>query len=119
MTAVISTCAAGAQARDVRPRDGKPRDQRAARLRARFEQTRRYQAALLVPVGGAVLLLATSRRYAADVGFGPILLGAAFLLGVAVGCSWIFWRCPACRRHLGLRWRPHCCVSCGFVLEPR
>lgn len=94
-------------------------DNRTAALKARFRQTRLYQAAALVPLGGAVLLLANARRYAADFGLLPIILGAVFLLGVTVVFSWMNWRCPACRAHLALRWTPGHCLQCGFVLRSR
>lgn len=94
-------------------------DNRTAALRARFRQTQLYQAAILVPVGGGLFLLVRAPRYSVDLGLAPVLLGAAFLLAVAVLFSWINWRCPACRRHLGLRWNPHHCLGCGFILRAR
>lgn len=94
-------------------------DNRTAALKARFRQTKQYQVAVVVPVGGAIFLLARARRYSVDLGYAPILLGAAFLLVVAVVFSWVNWRCPACRKHLGLRWNPPHCLGCGFVLRSR
>jgi hypothetical protein len=94
-------------------------DDRTVVLKARFRQTRLYQAAVLAPVGGAAFLLGNARRYAVDLGLAPILLGAAFLLVVAVAFSWLNWRCPACREQLGLRWNPHHCPGCGFILGSR
>ncbi|MEB2345793.1 MAG: hypothetical protein OZ948_13760 [Deltaproteobacteria bacterium] len=94
-------------------------DNRTAALRARFRQTRQYQVAAVAPAGGALFLLVKAPRYSVDLGLLPILLGAAFLLGVAVVFSWVNWRCPACRRHLGPRWNPHHCMACGFILRPR
>jgi hypothetical protein len=95
------------------------RDDRTAAFRARFRQTRQYQVAVLVPLGGVVFLLANARRYSVDLGLATILLAAGFLLAVAALFSWLNWRCPACRRHLGLRWNPHHCPGCGFVLRSR
>lgn len=92
---------------------------RTGALRARFRQTKQYQVAVLVPLGGVVFLLANAHRFAVDLGLAPILLSAAFLFGVAVLFSWINWRCPACRKQLGLRWNPGHCRSCGFLLRPR
>jgi hypothetical protein len=114
MTAVISARGGGSQAGEV-----KFGDNRTALFRARFRQTRLYQAAVLVPAGGGVFLLSNARRYSADFGFAPILLAAAFLIAVAALFSWFNWRCPACRTHLGLHWNPHHCPGCGFVLRSR
>lgn len=94
-------------------------DDRSAALKARFRQTRQYQVAVLVPLGGALLLLGNARRYAVDLGLAPILLGAGFLVGVAALFSWINWRCPDCRAHLGFRWNPPHCPGCGLVLAAR
>lgn len=89
--------------------------QRAA-FRKQFIQTRRYQIALIVPLGGAGVLLAKSEPYVADVGFEPIALGVAFLVLVAVGFTWLNWRCPACRKHLGRNLSPKSCPHCGVTL---
>ena len=94
-------------------------DERNAALKAKFRETRRYQVAVLVPLGGAVLLLGNAQRYSVDLGLAPILLGAAFLLVVALAFSWINWRCPACRTQLGLRWNPDPCTGCGFTFRSR
>lgn len=94
-------------------------DDRQAALKARFRQTKLYQAAVLVPLGGAAFLFANAHRYSVDLGLAPVLLGAVFLLGVAVAFSWINWRCPACRAQLGFRWNPHHCPGCGLVLGSR
>ena len=88
-----------------------------ARIKARFRQTMRYQVALLVPLGGAVILLAGADRYSVDIGLQPILLAAALLVLVAAGFSWLNWRCPACRKHLGRSLRPSRCPSCGVTLR--
>jgi hypothetical protein len=87
-----------------------------AELEARFRQTKRYQVAAAVPVAGALLLLVAAERYAADLGTGPVTLGAAFLVLVAAGFSWWNWRCPACRRFLGTRLNPDRCPGCGLPL---
>ena len=87
-----------------------------ARFKAKFIQTRRYQIALAVPVGGALLLLVLSERYAADLGLLPMLAGTAFLILVAAGFSWINWRCPACGKGLGKSLSPDQCPKCGVAL---
>ena len=87
-----------------------------AEFKAKFIQTRRYQMALSVPLGGAVLLLLLSQRYAADVGLQQMLLGIAFLVLVAAGFSWLNWRCPACGKYLGNRLSPDHCPKCGVAL---
>ncbi len=88
-----------------------------AEFKAKFTQTRRYQMALFVPVGGAVLLLVLSERYAADLGLQPIVLGTAFLVLVAAGFAWLNWRCPACRKYLGKSLSPNHCPKCGVALR--
>lgn len=118
MTAVISTRGGGFHAEGV-TRGVKFGDDRVDALRLRFRQTRQFQVAALVPVGGIVFLLANAPRYSVDLGLAPILLAAVFLLGVTVVFTWINWRCPACRKHLGLRWNPDHCLGCGFVLRSR
>jgi rubrerythrin len=87
-----------------------------AGFKAKFIQTRRYQMALFVPVGGAVFLLLRSDLYAEDLGFETMVLGAAFLLLVAAGFSWLNWRCPACRKFLGRGLSPKQCPKCGVEL---
>jgi O-antigen/teichoic acid export membrane protein len=87
------------------------------RIKARFRQTMRYQVALIVPLGGAVILLAGADRYSVDVGLQAILLAAALLVLVAAGFSWLNWRCPACRKHLGRSLRPSRCPRCGVTLR--
>lgn len=120
MTAVISAGGDGPQPGRVKFSGGvKFGDNRTAALRARFRQTRQYQVAAVVPVGGGVFLLANARRYSVDFGLLPIVLSAVFLFGIAVAFSWVNWRCPACRKHLGLRWKPDHCLGCGFVLRSR
>jgi len=90
-----------------------------AEFRARFRQTQRYQVALIVPVGGAVLVLVLGERFAADLGVLAVVLGIAFLLLVAAGFSWLNWRCPACRKHLGTSLMPDECPGCGLALRRR
>jgi rubrerythrin len=87
-----------------------------AEFKARFTQTRRYQIALSVPVLGAVALLALSESYVADLGLQSTLLGTAFLVFVALGFSWLNWRCPACRKSLGKSLSPTRCPHCGVAL---
>ncbi|MBW2415435.1 MAG: hypothetical protein JRG76_13090 [Deltaproteobacteria bacterium] len=81
-------------------------------FKERFIQTRRYQIALAVPVFGPLLLLLAGKRAVADLGLQPMLLGTALLLAVAAGFSWLNWRCPACRKHLGWTLNPPCCPRC-------
>ena len=90
-----------------------------AEFKAKFIQTRRYQIALFVPVGGAAFLLVFSQRFVAQLGLQPILLGTVFLVLVAAGFSWLNWRCPACRKHLGKGLSPNRCPNCGAVLMPQ
>jgi rubrerythrin len=88
-----------------------------AEFKERFRQTQRYQAALVVPVGGAVLLFVLGQRFAADLGVQSIALAAAFLLLVAAGFSFWNWRCPACGRYLGTSLNPTRCPGCGVALR--
>ncbi len=91
-----------------------------AEFKARFTQTRRYQIALSVPVGGAVLLLVLGVRYVADFGLQQLqtmALGAAGLVLAAAGFSWLNWRCPACEKYLGKGLSPSHCPKCGVALR--
>ncbi len=81
-------------------------------FKEKFIQTRRYQIALFVPLGGAVLLLATGQSAVADLGLQPMLLGVACLVLLSAGFSWLNWRCPACREYLGLDLKPSQCPKC-------
>ncbi len=88
-----------------------------AEFKARFTQTRRYQIALSVPLGGAVILLVLGERYVADLGLQAMLLGAGFLVLVAAGFSWLNWRCPACGKYLGRGLSPTQCPECGVAFK--
>ncbi len=88
-----------------------------AEFKAKFTQTRRYQMALFVPVGGAVLLLVLSERYVADLGLQTMALGIAALVLAAAGFSWLNWRCPACGKYLGKGLSPNHCPKCGVALR--
>jgi rubrerythrin len=92
-------------------------EKKKAEFKAKFTETRRRQMALVVPVGGAVLLLVLGGRYAADIGLQPIALSAAFLVLVAAGFSWLNWRCPACGKYLGRGLSPNQCPKCGVALR--
>jgi phage FluMu protein Com len=87
-----------------------------AEFKERFVQTRRYQIAMFVPVGGAVLVLVVGERYVAELGLQPMILGTAFLLLATAGFSWLNWRCPACRKFLGKSLTPDYCPKCGVEL---
>ena len=86
-----------------------------AEFKAKFAQKRQYQVALAVPVGGAVLLLVLSERYAADLL--TMALGTAGLLLAAAGFSWLNWRCPACGKYLGKNLNPDHCPKCRVALR--
>ncbi|MCL4685691.1 hypothetical protein KJ059_13185 [Myxococcota bacterium] len=94
-------------------------DKRGARLEARFIQMRRRQIAVLVPAGGALLLLGRSRDYLGEIGIGPTVFGIAFLLVIAAGFSWANWRCPACKTSLGMRLNPDRCPRCEKRFKAR
>lgn len=90
-----------------------------AEFRARFVQMQRYQAAMYVPLVGAVVLLVLSVRYLPDLAgdSGTIALGTAGLVGAAVVFSWLNWRCPACAKWLGTSLSPDCCPRCGIAFR--
>lgn len=90
---------------------------RQAELEARFRQTRRYQAALIVPIGGSLVILGAARRLTSDLGLLPIFLSAASLIALAAFFSWLNWRCPACRTSLGVALDPRRCPNCGATLR--
>lgn len=92
---------------------------RKAAIKARFRETRRRQIAAIVPLGGALLLLALSRDYVGDVGTGPTAVGILFLLAAAAGFTWLNWRCPKCHKHLGTSLSPDRCPRCGAELMDR
>lgn len=92
---------------------------RQAELEARFRQTRRYQAALVVPLGGALLIVGAASRLATDLGLVPVVLAAASLVAFAAAFSWLNWRCPACRTSLGTALNPTRCPNCGATLRAR
>jgi hypothetical protein len=64
-----------------------------------------------------VFMLVWSEPYLADLGLRTITLGAAALLLAAAGFSWLNWRCPACKKHLGLGLFPSHCPECRVELS--
>lgn len=85
-------------------------------LKKAFVQTRRYQVAALVPAIGALFVVGLGSRFAEDLGVQSIVFGAAFLLLGATGFTWLNWRCPGCRKHLGKNVNPDRCPSCQLEL---
>ncbi len=88
-----------------------------ARFKASYARKKQFQVALVVPVGGALFLLASSRYYVADLGLQTMALGTVGLLLAAAGFSWFNWRCPACKRYLGNNLSPRHCPKCGVALR--
>jgi len=94
-------------------------EKRKATIKARFIQTRRRQVAAIVPLGGAVFLLARAGDYVGDVGAGPTALGILFLLAAVTVFTWLNWRCPKCHGFLDARLSPDQCRRCGAELMDR
>lgn len=92
---------------------------RQAEIEARFRQTRRYQAAVVVPLAGAVVIIGAAQHLVPDIGLLPVVASAVFLLLFAAGFSWLNWRCPACRTSLGTALNPERCPNCGATLRSR
>jgi rubrerythrin len=72
--------------------------------------------ALLVPLGGAVLILARGED-ALSLEPGMTALGTAGLLLAAAGFYWLNWRCPACKKYLGKELNPSHCPNCRVELR--
>lgn len=88
-----------------------------AAIKARFNQIRLYQGALIVPLGGAALLIFNSKLFIREIGMQSFVFGIALLVVSAIGFSWFNWRCPACRKPLGGSFSPEQCPSCGVPLR--
>ncbi len=90
-----------------------------ARFKSRFRQKRQYEVALLVPLGGAVVMLAIGERHAEALSLQPLMmaLGTAGLVLAAAGFHWLNWRCPACEKFLGRDLNPSHCPGCEVALR--
>ncbi len=87
-----------------------------AEFKVMFMQKRRYQVALLVPLGGAVFRRACCMRHVAELDLRTGVLGTAGLVLAAAAFSWLNWRCPACAKYLGIGLSPNHCPKCGVAL---
>jgi len=91
---------------------------RKAAFRSKFFRKQQFQAASYVPLAGAVVMLVFGSRYGEEFGLEPqtMVLGTAVLVLTGAGFSWLNWRCPACRKYLGIGLNPSQCPKCKLPL---